>query len=82
MSNLANDIQTSELSQPLPEHVNDVVNCFDTVLGQLLDKHAPVKSFQVAQRLTQPWINDEILACKRNRRKWEKLWRKDKSTDL
>ena len=62
--------------------MGDVVNCFDTVLRQLLDKHAPVESFQVAQRLTQPWINDEILACKRNRRKWEKLWRKDKSTDL
>ena len=62
--------------------MDDVVNCFDTVLRQLLDKHAPVKSFQVAQRLTQPWINDDILACKRNHRKWEKLWRKDKSTDL
>ena len=81
ISNLASDIQSSELSQPLPDHVDDIVHCFDTVLRQLLDRHAPVKSFSVAQRLTQPWINDKILACKRERRECEKLWRNDKSTD-
>ena len=75
ISNLASDIQSSELSQPLPDHVDDIVHCLDTVLRQLLDRHAPVKSFSVAQRLTQPWINDEILVCKRERRECEKLWR-------
>ena len=76
ISNLASGIQSSELSQPLPDHVDDIVHCLDTVLRQLLDRHAPVKSFCVVQRLTQPWINDEILACKRERRECEKccIW--------
>ena len=60
--------------------MDDIVHCFDTVLRQLLDRHAPVKAFSVAQRLIHPWINYEILACKRKRQECEKLWRNDKST--
>ena len=63
--------------QPLPDHVDEVVHCFNTVLRQRLDKHAPEKSVRVAQRLTQPWINEEIVNCKKDCRKLEKLWRKD-----
>ena len=81
IGNFLNDIKASKLSQPLPDHVYEVVHCFNTVLRQLLDKHALEKSVRVAQRLTQPWRNEEILTCKRDCRKLEKLWRKDKETN-
>ena len=45
-----------------------------------MDNHAPKKTFHVAQRLTQPWINEEIAAAKKDRRECEKLWRNNKST--
>ena len=80
VSNLSDDLQASELSHSLPAHVDDIVNCYDTVLRQLLDSHAPEKTFHAAQRLTQPWINEEIAAAKKDRRECEKLWRNNKST--
>jgi hypothetical protein len=76
ISNLAQDIEASELSQALPDDVDDMVNCYDSVLRGLLDKHAPEKSISVAQRQAQPWMNDQILDGKRDRRRWERLWRK------
>ena len=50
------------------------------MLRQLLDNHAPEKTLHVAQRLTQPWLNEEIAAAKKDRRECEKLWRNNKST--
>ena len=45
--NFLDDIKASKFSQPLPDHVDEVVHCFNTVLRQLLDKHAPEKSVRV-----------------------------------
>ncbi len=53
-----------------------MVSCYDKVLRELLDKHAPQKTITVAQRPVQPWISDAILEGKRVRRQRERLWRK------
>ena len=41
--------------------------------------YAPEKSLSVVERSSQPWINEEILAQKRIKRKRELQWRKSKS---
>jgi len=71
-----NAILASDLTKPLPSCTDDVVSKYNTVLRELLDKHAPLKKRSIAQRQTQPWINPEILEAKRVRRQCERRWRK------
>ena len=79
-SDFANDISASVLSKPLPSHVDDIVSKYNTVLQELLDKHAPVRSRSIAERPTQPWMDDEILEAKRIRRQCERRWRNSSLT--
>ena len=76
----SNDILNSELTEPLPSHVNDIVSKYNDVLLELLDKHAPTKLRPVVQRLPQPWMNVGILEAKRVRRQYERRWRKSPLT--
>ena len=57
-NDFSKDILSSELlTNPPPPHVDDVVRRYNTVLCQLLDEHAPLKTHSVSQRLRQPWID-------------------------
>ena len=78
LSEFVNDILSSELSKPLPSHVDDVA-LYNAVIRMLLDKHAPVRTRSRAQRKPQPWINKAILEAKRIRRQCERRWRKSTS---
>ena len=49
--------------------MDDAVHMYNTVLSELLDKHAPLNTRSVAVRNPQPWMNDEIMKKKRLRRK-------------
>ena len=74
MKKFSNDILSSNLCQnPLPQHVDQVVDRYNTVLRELLNQHAPLKTLIVAHRPTVPWVNDGILEAKRVRRRWERL---------
>ena len=48
---------------------------FDNTLRSLLDRHAPVKHKNITIRPCVPWMNDEIILAKRQRRKAERKWR-------
>ena len=74
------DIQSSTLTRPLPSNVDDAVRLYNNVLQELLDKHAPLKTQTIAQRPQQPWMNEDIREAKKERRRWEKLWRKTRLT--
>ena len=45
---------------------------FDNTLRSLLDRHAPVKQRNITIRPCVPWMNDEIILAKRQRRKAER----------
>ena len=53
---------------------------YDTVLGQLLDRHAPFKEAVVVQKARAPWYTEEIAEAKRLRRRLEKQWKKTRLT--
>ena len=44
-------------------------------LASLLDKRAPVGSRHVTTRVRLPWLNDNIIQARRDRRKAERRWR-------
>jgi hypothetical protein len=57
------------------------VSCYDRVLKDLLDKHAPMQTRALAQRTTQPWMTDEIADAKKARRRSEVCYKKCQSVE-
>ena len=70
------DLKSSSLfsHENIPLHT--FVDQYNSVLEELLNKHAPLKEKVVVERPTQQqWITEEdILAAKRDRRKSEKMY--------
>ena len=73
------DIMNSELS-----HTSNFVDCntatnlYNEVLGNLLDKHAPIKEFKVNPDQDK-WVNSEVQSARRIRRKAERDFRRLKT---
>ena len=51
---------------------------YDSLLINVLDKHAPSRSIRVAVRWTSPWMNGDILRVERLKRKFEATCRNSK----
>ena len=49
-----------------------------TVLGNLLDKHAPIRKMTVIVRPSTEWYTSDIHEAKTKRRRLEQRWRKSK----
>ena len=69
MNLLRNDILTSDLPS-----LDILVDLYDTSLGNLMDKHAPQRTREFAQRPLTPWYNPEINDMKQWHRKCERLY--------
>jgi DNA-directed RNA polymerase subunit F len=73
-----NDIQNSEMYSAPAIAVSALVDQYNSVLTELLDKHAPIKTKTVTSRPTCPWYNAEIAEAKRTRKKAERRWKRTK----
>ena len=76
MSGFAADIQTSALILDPPSGLDELVDTYNEILTDLLDKHAPLKTKQMAERPLLPWYSKDIQAAKRHRRQCERLWKR------
>ena len=71
---LMSDIQDSELlCNPSPD-LDTLCTQYNSALKSALDRHAPEKTRTVTVRSHTEWMNDSILAEKRRRRQYERLW--------
>ena len=68
---LSNDISNINFKIDCND-VDIVVDNYDAALTSLLDLHAPLKTNTVACRDLQPWMSEEILSVKREKRKSER----------
>ena len=75
------DIEQSELIQKPCSDLNGLVHQYNKVLLELIEKHAPLKIRQVTDRPKVPWINQDFKVAKIKRRKIEKEWRKNKTSE-
>jgi len=57
-----------------------LVTQYQEDLTEVLESVAPVQTRCFVERPLIPWINNDILECKRQKRKMEKLWRKKQLT--
>ncbi|XP_022784544.1 uncharacterized protein LOC111325079 [Stylophora pistillata] len=74
-----NDLRNSEFLLNTPKHLAGLVNCFNTTLKSIIDKHASWRKRTMIQRAQAPWLSDEIRSVKRDRRIAERNWRSTKS---
>ena len=74
-----NDIHSSQLLNTdllVSDDLDRLVGMYNSVLSELLDKHAPLKSKEITIRPKLPWITDEIVRLRQLRRRAERLWRR------
>ena len=60
---------------------NIMHHAYDHVLTQLIDRHAPRKSRSVTARRSAPWMTEEIIAAKTERRRAERKFNKHRLTE-
>ena len=71
------DLKSSSLFSHENIPLDTLVDKYNSVPEELLNKHAPLKEKVVVERPTQQqWVTEDILAAKRERRKSEKIYRK------
>ena len=63
------DLQICEQVLSLPEHVHLAVARYETALGTLIDKYAPLRGKTVTIRSDVEWFDDDIHGARRQRRK-------------
>jgi exonuclease III/uncharacterized surface protein with fasciclin (FAS1) repeats len=73
------------LNSPLYDYNSDtnidtIVNQYDVVLTNILDKHAPIIHRYVKSRPFSPWYTKDLKHEKTNLRKLERTWKKSKLT--
>jgi hypothetical protein len=75
MDLLRKDLKQSLLLQEPATHLNELLTQYDTVLRELLEKHAPLKTRVMTERPLTCWYTPEIDGAKKLRRKLERRWR-------
>ena len=70
------DIKNSQLNDCLSsdKDVNELATMYNTILGTLLEKHAPLKRKTITIHPKAPWYSIEIQAAKKTRRQAERKW--------
>ena len=79
MDEFLSDIKSHTFSEDSP--VDEAVDEYNTVLGDILVKHAPIKTKVLSATRHAPWYNEDIRNAKRKRRQLERRWRKNKSDE-
>ncbi len=79
ITNFSNDILASDLHTITPTSLNSYVELFSSTLSKILNKHAPLKLFNINNRPQKPFITPEIKNEKNLRSRLESIWRSNKT---
>ena len=75
LTSFSTDIENSDLYSSQERSLEESVTQYNDVLGDLLEKHAPLKTKWLTIRPAAPWVNDDILSARKERRRMERRWR-------
>ena len=64
------------------QNVDSIVDNYNTVFTSLLDNHALLKTDYVVPRDVQPWMTEEIMSARREKRKGERIYLEKISSDV
>ncbi|XP_064631649.1 uncharacterized protein LOC135489943 [Lineus longissimus] len=76
----ASDLTRRVKALDLASDLETLTVCYDKVLRNTLDQHAPAKSKRVTVRPNAPWFSDEIVQERKTERKLERKFRRSKLT--
>ena len=77
---MINHIENSDLYTSQERLLEESVTQYNDVLGDLLEKHAPLKTKWLTIRPAAPWVNDDILSARKEGRTIERRWRLSRLT--
>ena len=66
------DISSSDLYNKCWTNIDELANCYNESLSEILDKHAPLKTMKRIDRPKIPWFTDDLKKPKAERRKRER----------
>jgi len=69
------DLSASELITSPPDALVDLVNCFNSTLSSILDKHAPLITKTLRSSKSNPWFTPALKSLKKIRRNLERHWK-------
>ena len=65
------DIEHSTLVTDPPDDIVALVDCYNTTILGLMDKHAPSKTKTITFKPESPWFTEEIREARKRRRRAE-----------
>ena len=68
----------SQLYLSQSSDLDSLIDQYESVLSELLDKHAPLITRRITCRPHAPWFDDELREAKRQVRRCERKWMKSK----
>ena len=80
LTSFSTDIENSDLYTSQERLLEESVTQYNDVLCDLLEKHAPLKTKWLTIRPAAPWVNDDILSARKERRRMERRWRLSRLT--
>ena len=75
ISKFKSDLRESSLCRGAPQDLNKLVANYNSVCSGVMDKHAPIVKKTIVTQSRVPCFNDTIKSAKRERRKYERIWR-------
>ena len=73
------DLTESDLIKHPQNNASLLYNQYHTILTDLVNRYAPLKTKSAPTRPPDPWITDEIIKVKQKRRHLERTWRRTRS---
>jgi len=74
ITEFCHDILSSYLTTHPPSIFSDLVDCYNSTLSQLLNKHAPLKSKIICTKPRNPWNTLALKKLKLAKRYLERIW--------
>lgn len=79
MSHFFHDLELAVTKIDTTDEPNSFANQIGHAMSCVLDSHAPIKTKKLSTKIMVPWFNDDVRKAIIKRRRFEKLWRKDKT---
>jgi len=74
IAEFCHDILSARLITHPPSTLFDLVDCYNPILSQLLNKHAPLKSKIIRTKPLNPWYTQTLKKLKHAKRNLERIW--------
>jgi exonuclease III len=81
VKNFIRDITFSRLITHSPTNLSDLIDCYNSTLAALLNKHAPLKSKVLRLKPANPWFTPALRKLKLAKRHLERVWSKSHSAE-